>query len=98
MSTIRAFLTLTAIKGWHLAQMEVNNAFFHGDLKEEVYMKLPHEYKSSNGSLPTNAICRLCRSLYGLKQTSRKWYSKLSSALMDYGFVSSLKDSSLFLK
>jgi len=83
---------ITVAKGWDLHQMDVNNAFLHGDLEEEVYMKMPLGFYSSS----SNRVCRLCKSLYGLRQAPRQWFAKLSSNLKAYGFVRSYADYSLF--
>lgn len=66
--------------------------FLHGDLSEEVYMKLPPSYSTS--SLGT--VCRLRKSLYGLQKSTRNWFAKLSTALRNYGFQQSHADYTLF--
>ncbi|XP_061375432.1 uncharacterized mitochondrial protein AtMg00810-like [Gastrolobium bilobum] len=63
---------------------------------EEVYMSSPSGYNQQGESLPPNAVCRLQKSLYGLKQSSRQWFSKLSSTLISISFQQSTLDHSLF--
>jgi hypothetical protein len=68
MNSICLVLSLAASQGWSVYQMDVKSAFLHGDLDEEIYMEKPLGYVQDS-----SLVCRLKRSLYGLKQDPRAW-------------------------
>ncbi|WVZ05185.1 hypothetical protein V8G54_018531 [Vigna mungo] len=84
--TIRIVLTLAVRQGWFIRQLDVNNAFLQGTLKEEVFMLQPPGFV--NKSFPDH-VCRLKKALYGLKQTPCTWYIELRVFLISLGFVNS---------
>jgi len=88
MATIRSIIALAASKKRVLSQLDINNAFLHRDLNEEVYMEVPK-------GIPN--LCKLRKSLYGLKQADRQWFSKLSNTLTSLGYQQSKNDYSLFI-
>jgi histone deacetylase 1/2 len=93
-ATIRLVLSLALSFGWTLRQLDVQNAFLHGNLEEEVFMRQTPGYETKTHP---HYICKLDKALYGLKQAPRAWYARLSSKLQSLGFQPSKADVSLFV-
>ncbi|GKE06455.1 retrovirus-related pol polyprotein from transposon TNT 1-94 [Tanacetum coccineum] len=93
MVSFRALIAIATHHNWIIEQLDINNAFLHGDLYEEVYMTVPQGYSST---LPPNSVCKLKKSLYGLKHAYRQWFIKLTDFLKGLGFHQSYADTSLF--
>jgi len=93
-ATMRLVLSLAVARGWCLRQLDVQNTFLHGVLEEEVYMRQPPRFESNK--FPS-FVCKLKKAIYGLKQAPRAWYSRLSTKLVDLGFVPAKSDASLFI-
>jgi len=94
LTTVRILLALVTASDWFIHQLDVHNVFLHGDLHEEIYMKLPPDL-----SLPqSNIVYKLNKSLYGFKQVNRNWNKKLTSELLLLDYTQSFADHSLFVK
>lgn len=73
MTSVRVLLAVASLKNWPVFQMDVSNAFLHGDLDEVVYMDLSSYYQHDLlSSSSTPFVCKLQKSLYGLKQAPRQ--------------------------
>lgn len=90
---VRLLLALTSSLDIYLHQLDVHNAFLHGELNEEVYMSLP---KGIAPSYP-NQVSKLLKSLYGLKQSCRQWFAKLSIVFLSNNFKQCPVDHSLII-
>ena len=76
-------LLLAAMEDLELDSMDISSAFLNGDLEEEIYMSQPEGFTVPGKE---HLVCRLTKSLYGLKQSPRQWYQKLNETFMQLGF------------
>ncbi|KAF3641715.1 Phosphatidyl serine synthase family protein isoform 1 [Capsicum annuum] len=73
-TSVRLFLSMAVVRHWPLYQLDIKNAFLHGDLEEKVYMEQPPGFVAQGEF--SSLVCRLRKSLYGLKQSPRAWFRK----------------------
>ncbi|MBW0547433.1 hypothetical protein O181_087148 [Austropuccinia psidii MF-1] len=95
LSTLHFLLGYCAENDLDLHQMEVKTAFLHGDLDENLHIRVPEGYTSS---LKGDVCLKLKQSLYGLKQSPRNWYLRIKRFFEDSGFRSSAADPCLFIR
>ena len=93
--TIQTLLAHGTQRGMHIHQMDVKTAFLHGQLEETIYMMQPEGFEVPGKE---SMVCRLKRSLYGLKQSSRCWFVGLRKYLMSLRYEQSKADPCVFLK
>lgn len=94
-NTIRFVLSIFASEDLYLEQLDVNTAFLHGDLVKEIYMHQPEGFSEEGKE---NMVCRLKKSLYGLKKTPRQWYMKFENFMHKEGFQKCNADHCCFFK
>lgn len=92
-SSIRSILAVAAKNKMSLKQFDIKTAFLNGDLEDTIYMKQPIGFADG-----TNKVCKLLKSLYGLKQASRCWNQKFTNFLKDFKFVQSAADPCVFIR
>ena len=79
--SLRAMLAIAAIRNLEIRQLDIKGAYLNGDLQEEIYMRQPEGFDDGSGR-----VCRLYKTLYGLKQSGREWNRKLNKRLTELGF------------
>ena len=95
-NTVRVLLSLAVNLDWPLQQFDVKNAFLHGELSEEVYMDLPPGCMIPE--VHCQKVCKLKKSLYGLKQSLRAWFRRFTKSMRSFGYHQSNSDNTLFFK
>jgi len=92
-TTIRVLIVWAAIKKFIIHQMDVKTTFLNGDLTEKIYMK-----RSEGLDAPVNKLCKLIKSLYGLKQALKLWHEKFDRIVLSNGCRVSEFDKCLYVK
>ena len=84
LKSVRIILAIAAYFDYEIWQMDVKIVFLNGNLTEDVYMMQPEGFVD-----PTNAgkICKLQKSIYGLKQASRSWNIRFDEVVKGFGFI-----------
>ena len=93
--SLHIILALVAHFDLELQQMDVKTAFLNGDLENEVYMKQSKGFSSRECE---HLVCKLKKSIYGLKQSSRPWYYKFHGVITSFGFVENPMDQCIYQK
>ena len=94
-SSIRTFFSIVAMHDLELEQLDVKTTFLHGELEDEIYMDQPEGFIVPGKE---DYVCKLKRSLYGLKQSPRQWYKRFDSFMLSHGFKRSEFDSCVYIK
>ena len=95
LTSIRIMWSIVASENLDLEQMDVKTTFLHGDLDKEIYMQQPEGFVVPDKE---HMVCKLTRSLYGLKQSPRQWYNKFESFMTKSGFCKAEKDLCCYFK
>jgi histone deacetylase 1/2 len=87
-------LSIATSSSWPIHQLDVKNAFLHDTLYETVYCAQPSGFVDP--AWPSH-VCKLNKSLYGLKQVPRTWFLRFQAFFLSIGYHASKADSSLFI-
>ena len=92
-TAVRIALVIACSNKMSIHHLDVKCAFLYGNLEEEIYMRLPDGYAPSDGS-----VCKLKRSIYGLRQAPRAWHAKLEGDLSTLGYRTFESTESVFVR
>ncbi|KAJ9566124.1 hypothetical protein OSB04_002090 [Centaurea solstitialis] len=86
LKSIRILMAISAYFNYEIWQMDVKTAFLNGKLTEDVYMEQPEGFEDPKNP---NKVCKLLKSIYGLKQASRSWNLHFDEQIKEFGFAKS---------
>lgn len=95
LTTIRVLLSLAALYGFVVHQMDVKTAFLNGELDEEIYMEQPDGFVALGQE---GKVVKLLKSLYGLKQAPKQWHEKFDRTLTSAGFIVNEADKCVYYR
>jgi hypothetical protein len=95
LTSIRFLLSIVVAFDFEVEKMDVKITFLHGDLEEEIYMKQPEGFDVEGKK---ELVCKLKKSMYGLKQSPRMWYQKFDTYMLGLGFTRSKEDHCVYFK
>lgn len=91
--TIRLLIAVSVEKNWYIDQYDVKSAYLHSDLKEVIYMEQPEGFEETGQE---GLVCKLKKSIYGLKQSGRCWNDHLDNTLTNIGFIRNKVDPCVY--
>ena len=94
-TSIRMLIAIASLYNMDIHQMDVKTAFLNGELDEEIYMEQPEGFVVEGQE---NKVCRLVKSLYGLKQVPKQWHEKFDHTMLSHGFKINECDKCVYIK
>lgn len=95
LTTIYLIVSLATSHSWPLHQLDIKNTFLHGELLETIYMDPPSSFRAEREY--AGKVCRLRKSLYGLKQSPKAWFGRFSNVILSMDFVQCHSDHICFI-
>ena len=94
-NSIRTLLAVANVCNWDIHQMDVKTAFLQGELEEEIYLKQPDGFVDQDRP---DHVCKLRKSIYGLKQAARCWNNSIDGYLQANGYKKTTADPCIYIK
>ncbi|KAL8097695.1 hypothetical protein AgCh_030709 [Apium graveolens] len=95
LKSIRILLAISAYYGYEIWQMDVKMAFLNGELEEEVSMTQSEGFLSKGNE---HLVCKLLRTIYGLRQASRRWNIHFDETIKEFGFIKNIDEPCVYKK
>ena len=97
LSTIRVLISYALYKNTELKQVDIKTAYLNAEIEDEILMQQPEGFEKFDKQ-GNPLICKLRKSLYGLKQSGRNWYLTIKNFLNQLVFTAAIQDECLFIK